>query len=117
MDALREIIAPPSAHQMGLLWLLLGVSLVIHLAFMGGPNPHICIPANLMNAGHVAQVATDPVQAFGHDHIQIKRGHVFQLISLRGELRMGYGAAAMVDDGVVVAGADPRRSGAAGAIK
>ena len=46
-----------------------------------------------------------------------ERGHVFQLISLRGELRMGYGAAAMVDDGVVVAGADPRRSGAAGAIK
>ncbi len=35
MDALREIIAPPTAQQMGLLWLLLGVSLVIHLAFMG----------------------------------------------------------------------------------
>ena len=35
MDALREIVAPPSASHMGLLWLLLGISLVIHLAFMG----------------------------------------------------------------------------------
>ena len=48
-----------------------------------------------------------------------ERGHVFPPISLRGELRMGYGAAAMidVDDGVALAGADPRRSGAAGALQ
>lgn len=43
-------------------------------------------------------------------------GHEFQRISLRGELRMGYGAAVMIDAGMVRAGADPRRSGAAGAI-
>ncbi len=43
-------------------------------------------------------------------------GHEFQRISLRGELRMGYGAAVMIDAGMVRAGADPRRSGAAGVI-
>jgi gamma-glutamyltranspeptidase len=44
-------------------------------------------------------------------------GHVFQRISLPGELRMGYGAAVLIDGGRVRAGADPRRSGAAGAIQ
>ncbi len=43
-------------------------------------------------------------------------GHKFQRISLRGELRMGYGAAVLIDGGLVRAGGDPRRSGAAGAI-
>jgi hypothetical protein len=41
---------------------------------------------------------------------------LIQKISLRGELRMGYGAAVIVADGQVSAGADPRRSGAAGVI-
>jgi gamma-glutamyltranspeptidase len=44
-------------------------------------------------------------------------GHRFNAISLPGELRMGYGAAVMVQDGKVRAGGDPRRSGAGGAIK
>lgn len=44
-------------------------------------------------------------------------GHDLQLISTRGELRMGYGAAVMLDKGKVRAGADPRRSGAAGVVK
>ena len=49
---------------------------------------------------------------------QLRRmGHEFQPISLRGELRMGYGAAVLVGDGRVRAGADPRRSGAAGAVR
>lgn len=43
-------------------------------------------------------------------------GHNFDKISLRGELRMGYGAAIGIRDGKVSAGADPRRSGAAGTI-
>lgn len=43
-------------------------------------------------------------------------GHRFNVISLKGELRMGYGAAIAIGDGRVRAGADPRRSGAAGAI-
>ena len=44
------------------------------------------------------------------------KGHRFEMISLRGEMRMGYGAAVMIRDGRAVAGADPRRSGAAQAI-
>lgn len=44
-------------------------------------------------------------------------GHKLQPISLKGELRMGYGAALRLYDGEVRAGADPRRSGEAGAVK
>jgi len=44
-------------------------------------------------------------------------GHNFQMISLRGEMRMGYGAAVMIREGKAVAGADPRRSGAAQAAR
>lgn len=43
-------------------------------------------------------------------------GYRFSAISTKGELRMGYGAAVVIGDGVVRAGADPRRSGAAGAV-
>jgi gamma-glutamyltranspeptidase len=43
-------------------------------------------------------------------------GYRPQMISLMGELRMGYGAAVRVQNGKVTAGADPRRAGAAGAI-
>ena len=43
-------------------------------------------------------------------------GHRFNVISLKGELRMGYGAAIAIGNGAVRAGADPRRSGAAGAV-
>ena len=43
-------------------------------------------------------------------------GYRPQVISLMGELRMGYGAAVRVQNGRAMAGADPRRSGAAGAI-
>jgi gamma-glutamyltranspeptidase len=44
-------------------------------------------------------------------------GYEFNRISVRGELRMGYGAAVVLGNGVVTAGADPRRSGTAGAVK
>lgn len=43
-------------------------------------------------------------------------GYRLQKISLLGELRMGYGAALRIGGGRVTAGADPRRSGAAGAV-
>lgn len=43
-------------------------------------------------------------------------GYRTQLVSLPGELREGYGAAVRIDRGKVTAGADPRRSGAAGAV-
>jgi gamma-glutamyltranspeptidase len=44
-------------------------------------------------------------------------GYGLSFVSLRGEVREGYGAAVRVDGKVVSAGADPRRAGAAGAIK
>ncbi len=44
------------------------------------------------------------------------RGWEMIPISLRGELRMGYGAAVSVEGKTATAGADPRRAGAAGAI-
>ena len=40
-------------------------------------------------------------------------GHRVQMISLRGEMRMGYGAAVVIENGEATAAADPRRSGAA----
>lgn len=43
-------------------------------------------------------------------------GHHLRFISLPGELRMGYAAALTIGPSSVTAGADPRRSGAAGAV-
>jgi gamma-glutamyltranspeptidase len=43
-------------------------------------------------------------------------GYDFDFVSLKGELREGYGAAIAIDGRRVTAGADPRRAGAAGAI-
>ncbi|GIW51055.1 MAG: hypothetical protein KatS3mg081_0410 [Gemmatimonadales bacterium] len=43
-------------------------------------------------------------------------GHSLQPISYPGELRMGYAAAVEAGEGFAVAGADPRRSGVAGAV-
>ncbi len=43
-------------------------------------------------------------------------GYDLSFVSLRGELREGYGAAIALDGKSVTAGADPRRSGAAGAV-
>jgi gamma-glutamyltranspeptidase/glutathione hydrolase len=43
-------------------------------------------------------------------------GYDISFISMRGELREGYGAAVSIDGKKVTAGADPRRAGAAGAI-
>jgi gamma-glutamyltranspeptidase len=44
-------------------------------------------------------------------------GYRTQIVSLPGELREGYGAAVRIEKGKVTAGADPRRAGAAGAVK
>jgi gamma-glutamyltranspeptidase / glutathione hydrolase len=43
-------------------------------------------------------------------------GYDISFVSMRGELREGYGAAVTIDGKKVTAGADPRRAGAAGAI-
>ena len=44
-------------------------------------------------------------------------GYDISFVSLRGEVREGYGAAITMSGKTVTAGADPRRAGAAGAIK
>lgn len=44
-------------------------------------------------------------------------GYDLSFVSARGELREGYGAAIRIGRGSVTAGADPRRAGAAGAIR
>lgn len=49
----------------------------------------------------------DKLRAMGYD---------FDFVSLKGELREGYGAAVAIDGKKVTAGADPRRAGAAGAV-
>jgi gamma-glutamyltranspeptidase len=46
----------------------------------------------------------------------VSLGYRPRLVSLLGELREGYGAAITIHNGVVTAGADPRRAGAAGAV-
>ena len=43
-------------------------------------------------------------------------GYEFDFVSLKGELREGYGAAIAIDGRRVTAGADPRRAGSAGAV-
>ncbi|HET9010358.1 MAG TPA: gamma-glutamyltransferase, partial [Gemmatimonadaceae bacterium] len=45
-----------------------------------------------------------------------KMGHLFQRISLAGELRMGYASAITLGEREVTAAADPRRAGEAGAV-
>lgn len=55
---------------------------------------------------------------FSPDVIKALRAMGFgvSFVSLRGELREGYGAAVSIDGKNVMAGADPRRAGAAGAV-
>lgn len=60
----------------------------------------------------------DVEDGFAPDVIATLRdmGYRFDVISLKGELRMGYGAAVMIDGARVRGGGDPRRAGIAGAI-
>ena len=74
--------------------------------------------------GRAASAATDArfniqiEDGFSPDVIKRLRelGYDFTVVSLRGELREGYGAAITIDGKRVTAGADPRRAGAAGAV-
>ena len=69
-------------------------------------------------AGRPREVVIDLEDGFSPDVVATLRGmgYRFELVSLRGELRMGYGAAVMIDGARIRAGGDPRRSGAAGAV-
>ncbi len=70
----------------------------------GGPGP--------------ARLTVTIEDGFSPDVLERMRamGYDFDRVSLRGELREGYGAAVVIGAGSVTAGADPRRAGAAGAI-
>ena len=65
------------------------------------------------------QLTVDIEDGFSPDVMKTLQamGYEFNRISVRGELRMGYGAAVVIGNGVVTAGADPRRAGTAGAVK
>lgn len=68
--------------------------------------------------GGAREMSVDVEDGFHPDVVARLRamGYRLNAISTKGELRMGYGAAVVIGDGVVRAGADPRRSGAAGAV-
>lgn len=80
-----------------------------------GPQEALELPRMLPGGGGVIQIE----DGFAPDAIERLEamGHRFRRISLKGELRMGYGAAVVVREGRVIAGADPRRAGAAGAAR
>lgn len=87
-----------------------------------GPQEVLELPRLLVSGGGFRGVRETVVQIEdGFSPAAIRRleamGHDFRRISLRGELRMGYGAAVLIRDGQAIAGADPRRSGAAGAVR
>ena len=60
----------------------------------------------------------DIEDGFSPDAIAALRaiGYRFDVVSLKGELRMGYGSAVMIDGPRIRGGGDPRRAGVAGAI-
>lgn len=70
-------------------------------------------------AGGASEVVIQYEAGYAPDVVARLRalGHRLQPVTYQGELRMGYGAAVMVDGGQVRAGGDPRRSGAGGVVK
>jgi len=77
--------------------------------------------ANAPAAGGAPLAAYNIQMEDGFSPDVIKRlralGYDISFVSLRGEVREGYGAAITMSGKTVTAGADPRRAGAAGAIK
>jgi len=75
------------------------------------------LPGLRGGVGAERQPVIDLEDGFSPDVVAALRGMGYRLdfISLKGELRMGYGAAVQVDGGTARAGGDPRRAGAAGA--
>jgi gamma-glutamyltranspeptidase len=104
-------------------------TLIGALDFGLGPQAALELPRFLPGGGFGAPSGTG-LNANPPYNIQVEDGyapHVLQrlhalgydlsFVSARGELREGYGAAIRLDRGKVTAGADPRRAGAAGAIR
>jgi len=88
-----------------------------------GPQDALELPRFLVgarrNGAELREVVVQIEDGFAPEVMRAleRLGHDIQLISLRGELRMGYGAAVLIDGGVVRAGGDPRRSGGASAVR
>ena len=73
-----------------------------------GAAPGTSVPYTLQLEDGFSPAVITRLRALGYD---------ITFVSLPGELREGYGSAVRIDGKVVTAGADPRRAGAAGAIK
>ncbi|MBM4195273.1 MAG: hypothetical protein FJ202_12995, partial [Gemmatimonadetes bacterium] len=84
----------------------------------GGAGPAGALSALGGRGGTPGPVMVQVEDGFSPDVITRLRamGYEFDFVSLKGELREGYGAAIAIDGRRVTAGADPRRSGAAGAV-
>jgi gamma-glutamyltranspeptidase len=76
------------------------------------------LPGRRSGSGADARYSIQLEDGFAPDVVARLRelGYELSFVSLRGELREGYGAAVSIDGATVTAGADPRRSGAAGAV-
>lgn len=74
----------------------------------GAPNGVNVAPYNIQMEDGFSPDVISKLRALGYD---------VTFVSMRGEVREGYGAAITINGKTVTAGADPRRAGAAGAIK
>jgi len=87
----------------------------------GGGPPAAAAGGRAGGAGGITQTPYTIQMEDGFSPDVIKRlrtlGYEISFVSLRGEVREGYGAAITISGKTITAGADPRRSGAAGAIK
>ncbi|MEP7382508.1 MAG: gamma-glutamyltransferase [Gemmatimonadota bacterium] len=74
--------------------------------------------AGVGGSGRQREAVIDLEDGFSPDVIARLRemGYHFDLVSLAGELRMGYGSAVMIDGDRIRGGGDPRRAGVAGAV-
>jgi gamma-glutamyltranspeptidase len=96
-------------------------ALVGALDFGLGPQAALELPRFLPGgaAGAGGRPAVQLEDGFSPEVVARLRalGYALTFVSLRGELREGYGAAVRLEGRTVTAGGDPRRSGAAGAIE
>ena len=88
----------------------------------GGGGPPAAAPSGRgPDTGGINQTPYTIQMEDGFSPDVIKRlralGYEIGFVSMRGELREGYGAAITINGKTITAGADPRRAGAAGAIK
>lgn len=88
-----------------------------------GPQRALELPRFLPGTQFAANGRTESViqveAGFSPDVLRAleRLGHRFNVISLPGEVRMGYAAAVRIDGSRVRAGGDPRRSGTGGAVQ